>query len=52
MRYSIGKKTNTSYMDTGYLTPLERANLMKLIMEDEEKRNKMFEKLEESRNNN
>lgn len=52
MRYAIGKKTNTSYRDTGYLTPVERTNLMKFITEDEQKRNEMFEKLEESRNNN
>ena len=49
MRYTISKKTNSSYMETGHLTPLERTNLMKLISEDEQKRNEMFEKMENNK---
>lgn len=38
-------------METGYLTPIERANLMKLISEDEQKRNEMFERMESNKLN-
>ena len=51
MRYTISKKTNSPYMETGHLTPIERANLMRLISEDEQKRNEMFERMESNKLN-
>lgn len=50
MRYTLVKKAGLSYEETGYLTQIERTNLMKFVSEDEEKRNEMYEKM--NRNNN
>ena len=43
-RYAISKITNTSYIDTGKITPLERKFIMEFIVEDNKREKESFEK--------
>jgi len=36
-RYFISKKCNTSYIDVGYMTPLERKYVIEFILDEIEK---------------
>lgn len=42
-RYLITKYTHTSYLDTGLLTPREREDMLKFIIEDLQREQKMRE---------
>lgn len=41
-RYIISKHTNTSYLDTAYITPTERTYLINFITEDLMKKQDMI----------
>lgn len=50
-RYYISKHTNTSYVDAGKITPVEREYIIKFIL-DENKRNKeAWEKIKNKKEN-
>ena len=42
-RYFISKKCNTSYLDVGYITPMERKYLLEFILDEIEKEKKAYE---------
>ena len=42
-RYFISKKCNTSYLDVGYITPIERKYLLEFILDEIEKEKKAIE---------
>ena len=44
-RYFISKRLNTSYLDTGNITVLERNLLLKFISEEIEQEEKMVEEI-------
>lgn len=44
-RYLISKRTNTSYLDTGKMTPRERTTIVKYILEEIKKENESLQSL-------
>jgi len=44
-RYFISKKCNTSYIDVGYMTPLERKYVIEFILDEIEKEQKKLEEV-------
>lgn len=44
-RYLISKRTNTSYLDTGKLTPRERTQIVKYILDEIKKENESLQSL-------
>ena len=42
-RYFISKKCNTSYLDVGYITPIERKYILEFILDEIEKEKKAIE---------
>jgi len=44
-RYFISKKCNTSYIDVGYMTPLERKYVIEFILDEIEKEQKKLNKV-------
>ena len=48
-RYLISKTINTSYNDTGALTPLERRYILNYIIEEFNKQKEELEKLKENK---
>jgi len=51
-RYFISKKCNTSYLDVGYMTPLERKYVLGFILEEIEKEKEELEKEKAKQKNN
>lgn len=49
-RYLISREINTSYTDTGQITPAERGYLIEFIADDINTKNKMNKKYSESLN--
>ena len=43
-RYLISKHTNTSYEDTGNMSPLEREFMLEFLMEDFQRQKEMYDK--------
>ena len=43
-RYLISKHTNTSYTDTGEITPIERGYLIEFIIDDLQRQKDAYEK--------
>ena len=46
-RYLISKYSNTSYLDCGEMTPLERGYLVDLVKEEIDKKKQMQEELQQ-----
>jgi len=44
-RWTISHHLNTSYTDTGNITPLERKYLLQFISDNIQKKNELYEKL-------
>lgn len=46
-RYLISKHSNTSYIDTGSLSPAERAYILEFIIDDLQRQKEMYDKARE-----
>jgi hypothetical protein len=46
-RYLISKHTNTSYEDTGSITPVERGYILEFLVEDMQRQKEMYDKAQE-----
>ena len=51
-RYFISKKCNTSYLDVGYMTPLERKYVIGFILDEIEKEKDELDKIKQKNQTN
>ena len=49
-RYFISKRCNTSYLDVGYMTPLEREYVMGFILDEIEKEDQAMKEAKKKHN--
>ena len=46
-RYLVSKHTNTSYTDTGAITPVERQYILEFIMDEFQRQKEAYEKIKQ-----
>ena len=50
-RYLIAKNINTSYLDTGKMTPVERRYILQFLQEEAQKQKEMLEEIKQRKSN-